>query len=110
MKRGEIWTAAGPGCLSKPRPVVVLQSDVFAETDSVTVCPITSQATAGDADLVRVELPAGDTTGLQQTSWAMVDKIITTRRTSLTQRVGTTPTAQLRRASMLMAVFLGLAE
>ncbi len=45
MKRGEIWTmAGGPGYASKLRPVLIVQDDAFAAPNSVTVCPITSDA------------------------------------------------------------------
>ena len=38
MKRGEIWTAAaGSGYVGKPRPVVIVQDDLFDATASVTV-------------------------------------------------------------------------
>jgi mRNA interferase MazF len=47
MKRGEIWTlAGGPDYAGKPRPCVVLQSDVFTETASLTICTVTSDPTA----------------------------------------------------------------
>ena len=43
MKRGELWTLAGSGPYSsKPRPVVVVQDSLFDATDSITVCPLTS--------------------------------------------------------------------
>ena len=43
MKRGEIWTmAGGSGYAGKPRPVLIVQDDAFAERDSVTVCLITT--------------------------------------------------------------------
>lgn len=43
MKRGEIWTiAGGPDYAGKPRPAVILQSDQFDATPSVTVCPLTA--------------------------------------------------------------------
>ena len=37
VKRGEIYTAAPPGDHGKPRAVVIVQSDVFTDRDSVTV-------------------------------------------------------------------------
>lgn len=42
MKRGELWTVAGGVYAAKPRPALLLQDDVFAATDSVTVAPLTS--------------------------------------------------------------------
>jgi mRNA interferase MazF len=40
--RGDIVTVAGGVYSSKPRPAVILQDDLFIETDSVTVCPLTT--------------------------------------------------------------------
>ncbi len=46
MKRGEIWTAAGgKDYAGKPRPVVIVQDDRFAGTDSITICAFTSDPT-----------------------------------------------------------------
>lgn len=53
MKRGEIWTAAaGSGYAGKPRPVVIVQDDLFAGTASVTICAFTTDPT--DAPLLRL--------------------------------------------------------
>jgi mRNA interferase MazF len=59
MKRGEIWTAfGGRNYAGKPRPVVILQDDRFAMTDSITVCPFTTDPT--DLPLLRIQIdPAG---------------------------------------------------
>jgi mRNA interferase MazF len=44
VTRGDILIVATRGaCTGKPRPAVVVQSDVFNETHGcVTVCPVTS--------------------------------------------------------------------
>jgi mRNA interferase MazF len=43
MIRGEIWTqAGGPGYAGKPRPVVIVQSDLIADTESVIICGLTT--------------------------------------------------------------------
>lgn len=53
--RGEIWTVAGGlGYASKPRPAVIVQDARFADTDSVTICGITSDPT--EAPLFRLEV------------------------------------------------------
>ena len=45
MKRGTIVVVAAPGAYTgKPRPAVVVQSDLFNPTHaSLTICPITSE-------------------------------------------------------------------
>ena len=37
MKRGDLVTIAMPGDFGKPRPALIIQSDAFAETGTVTV-------------------------------------------------------------------------
>ena len=47
MRRGEIWTqAGGPGYAGKPRPALIVQSDLLTETDSVVTCLFTTQGNA----------------------------------------------------------------
>ena len=43
--RGDLVTVALPGDYGKPRPALVIQSDLFAEHPSVTVLPVTSPPT-----------------------------------------------------------------
>lgn len=44
MRRGDVVTVAerGGDFTGKPRPAVIIQSDLFAALDSVTICPLTS--------------------------------------------------------------------
>ena len=109
MKRGEIWTAAaGSGYVGKPRPVVVVQDDLFDATSSVTVCAFTSDPT--DAPLFRIPIDADDTTGIRQPSRLMVDKITTVPRSKLGERVGRLSDDDMTRLGRSIAVFLGLAS
>ena len=67
MKRGEIWTAAaGSGYAGKPRPVVIIQDDLFDATTSVTVCAFTTDDT--DAPLFRIPVDSDETTSIRQPS------------------------------------------
>ena len=87
MKRGEIWTAAaGSGYAGKPRPVVVIQDDLFDATASVTVCAFTTDET--DAPLFRIPVDANETTGIRQPRRLMVDKITIVPRSKLGERIG----------------------
>ncbi|HXC78451.1 MAG TPA: type II toxin-antitoxin system PemK/MazF family toxin [Candidatus Acidoferrum sp.] len=107
MRRAEIWTvAAGPDYAGKPRPAAILQDDRF-DTDSVTVCPFTSDPT--DAPLFRLVINATPTTGLSATSRLMVDKITTVRRTKLGERIGELNDADIVRLNRAVITFLGIA-
>jgi mRNA interferase MazF len=54
MKRGDVVTIALPGKYGKPRPGLVIQSDLFLETNSVTVLPLTTHLI--DATLFRITI------------------------------------------------------
>ena len=108
MKRGEIWTAdAGSGYAGQPRPVVIIQDDLFDATTSVTVCAFTTDDTA--APLFRIPVDADETTGIRQPSWLMVDKITTVQRTKLGERIGQLSDDDMTRLARSVVVFLGLA-
>jgi mRNA interferase MazF len=107
LKRGEIWTAAsGPGYVGNPRPVVIVQDDAFSETESVTVCPITSHKVG--TRHARPQIDAAAETGLRETSFAMVDKITTVARTRLGKRIGALTAAQMTPIDRAAMLFLGL--
>ncbi len=107
-RRGEIWTiAGGAGRLtSKPRPALVLQSDLFSVMESVTVAFLTSNPTPSPT---RVAVPSGDMTGISRPSFAMADKITTVRRENLGERCGRISTTTMLDVERAVAVFLGLA-
>jgi mRNA interferase MazF len=88
MKRGAIVVVAAKGAYTgKPRPAVVVQSDLFNPThSSITICPITSDCV--DAPLFRLALPAGPRTGLKAQSQIMVDKIVTVPRARVGAELG----------------------
>ncbi len=106
-RRGDIAIAALPGDFGKPRPVLIIQSDLFDHHPSVTVLPITSHLV--EAPLVRFALPADDGTGLQKPSQVMIDKCMTLRRDRLEGPVGRISESQLLEITRLLAVFLGVA-
>ncbi len=65
MKRGEIWTVAGGTAYAgEPRPAVIIQDDRFDASDSVVVCPITSDLVA--APVFRIRAGPDDENGLRR--------------------------------------------
>ena len=106
MKRGEIWTAAaGSEYAGKPRPVVIIQDELFDATASVTVCAFTTDDT--DAPLFRIPVAADETTGIRQPSRLMVDKITTVPRSKLGERIGRLSDDDMVRFARSVVVFLG---
>jgi mRNA interferase MazF len=93
--KGDVVVVATKGAYTgKPRPALVVQSDLFNATHaSLTICPITSDCI--DAPLFRVAVPPGSRTGLQTSSQVMVDKIISVPRSSIAKRIGRCEGAEL---------------
>jgi len=88
VKRGAIVVVAARGAYTgKPRPALVVQSDLFNATHaSVTICPITSDCV--DAPLFRLSLPPGSRTGLNSVSQVMIDKIVSVPRAAISGEIG----------------------
>ena len=108
MRRGEIWTVAGGADYTgKPRPAVIVQDDRF-DTDSITICPFTSDPT--DAPLFRLAVEPSAANGLRELSRLMVDKITTVHRSRLGERIGTLDDAEVVRVNRAIVVFLGIAS
>lgn len=99
--------AGGPDYAKKPRPVVVLQDDRFDATQSVTVCPFTSNPTP--APLFRLPVEPSAANGLVSPCGLMVDKTTTVSRAKLRMRVGRLEDEDLLRLNRATIVFLGLA-
>ena len=66
MKRGDVVTIALQGDYGKPRPALVVQSDLFDAHPSVTVLPITSELR--ETPLFRVDVEPNDANGLRKKS------------------------------------------
>jgi mRNA interferase MazF len=107
LNRGEVVTVAIQGDLGKPRPALVIQADVFSETATITVLPITGELT--DAPLLRIGLSPSDRNGLRKPSQIMIDKPITIKREKVGQRIGALESADMIQVDRSIALFLGIA-
>ena len=108
MKRGEVWTVAGgPHYTGKPRPVAILQDDRFDATNSITICPFTTDPT--DAPMFRLPLDPNQRNGLRTPCRLMVDKITTVPKTKVRSHVGRLDDEDIVRLNRAVLVFLGLA-
>ncbi|MDQ6783850.1 MAG: type II toxin-antitoxin system PemK/MazF family toxin [Actinomycetota bacterium] len=108
MRRGELWTAAGgKHYAGKPRPVLIVQDDRFDATDSITICPLTTDPT--EIPLLRIPLRPDADTGPAQSSSLMVDKLTTMPRSKLGERIGTVSDTDMLALSRALVVFLGIA-
>jgi mRNA interferase MazF len=106
VNRGELWTVSGGTYAKEPRPALIIQDDLFAGSESITLLPLTSQLT--DAPLLRLTVEPGQLSGLEYVSQIMVDKLTTVRRANLGQRIGRIDSKTMVAVEQSLAVFLGL--
>jgi len=107
VKRGDVVTIALQGDYGKPRPALVIQSDLFDAHPSVTVLPVTSELR--DTPLFRVNVEPSTTNGLRKKSQIMVDKAQTVARTKVGKTIGRIEDSTLLAVNRLLALFLGFA-
>jgi mRNA interferase MazF len=109
LKRGDLVVVALPGDYGKPRPALVIQSDLFNETHaSVTVVPVTS--TLVDAALFRLTVEPSPANGLRSLSQLMIDKVTTVSRSRIAQVIGRLEDDLLLRVSRALALWVGIAS
>ena len=76
IERGAFVLVVIPGAYGKPRPALVVQSDLFAELPSVIVCPLTTTL-RDDVPNLRIDVVPSSTNGLREASQIAVDKLTT---------------------------------
>jgi len=106
MKRGDLVPIVQPGAYGKPRPALVIQSDLFNVHPSVTILPLTSELR--ETPLFRLRVEPSPENGLRVTSEVMVDKITTVPREKAREVFGHLEEEHLREAERLLAVWLGI--
>lgn len=107
MNRGAVVIVALQGDYGKPRPALIVQSDLFSALPSVTILPITSDLR--DAPLYRLIIEATPENGLRKASQIMVDKPQTIPREKVGQLVGHLDGGAMIAVNRAMAMFLGFA-
>jgi mRNA interferase MazF len=106
MRRGDLVTIALQGTYGKPRPALVIQSDLFDEHSSITILPITSQLR--NTPLFRVPIKPSETNGLQKPSEIMVDKAQSVPREKIGEAFGHVSAEDMLAVSRSLAVVLGV--
>jgi len=104
--RGDVVTVVLQGNYGKPRPAVVVQSNVFPDHSSLTICPLTSHLV--DAPLFRINIAATAQNGLIQTSQIMIDKIVSVPKEKIGGRLGRLPNENILEINQALALWVGL--
>ena len=106
MKRGDLVTIALQGDYGKPRPALVIQSDLFSEHPSVVILPVTSELR--DTPLFRVTIAPNEINALSRPSDVMVDKVQTVARDKIGPVFGRLSQEELLSVNRMLAVFIGV--
>ncbi len=106
MMRGDIWTVAGSGYVSKPRPAVIIQSDDSDTFDSTIVCLLTSDDSSKAS--TRVHISPNDQNGLKKDCFVMADKIVTLKKSSLGKRLGSLEDEDMNKVDAALRVAIGI--
>ena len=108
MRRGDVVVVAMRGDYGKPRPALIVQSDLFDEHPSVTLLPITSDIRL-ELPLFRLALEPSETSGIQRESQVMVDKLVSVPRDKIGGVVGHLGDADMLRVTRALMVWRGVA-
>jgi mRNA interferase MazF len=107
MNRGDIVIVSSQGDYGKPRPALVIQSDIFLNAvGSVTMCLITSELS--DSAPVRISMKPSPSNGLRTISQVMVDKITTVPADKVRGPIGRADEATLNAVNTALLIFLDL--
>jgi mRNA interferase MazF len=108
ISRGDLVIVVAPGDYGKPRPAVVVQSNVLPEGHaSLVICPMTSELAEAD---FRITIEPEPETGLRVRSQVMADKPVTIRRERIGQQIGRLAPVDMARLNVALALVLGLAD
>ncbi len=105
MKRGDLVPVILPGAYGKPRPALIVQSDLFDEHPSVTLLPVTSDLR--ETPLFRITIEPTESNGLRQISQVIVDKLHTVPRDKIGSAFGRLADSDLVAINRALALFLG---
>jgi mRNA interferase MazF len=106
MKRGDLVPVVLSGAYGKPRPALVIQSDLFARHPSVTILPVTTELRP--IETFRVAVEPSERNGLRASSQIMVDKAHTIPRDKAGDPFGEIEARTMTAVNRALTVFLGL--
>lgn len=107
-RRGDLVTVAIQGDFGKPRPALVIQSDLFNEAHpTVMLCLLSSDLR--DAPLFRLTVEPTAENGLKHESQIQIDKVMTVLRGKLGPVFGRLDDAAMLKVNRALALFMGIA-
>ncbi|TWJ33032.1 transcriptional modulator of MazE/toxin MazF [Geobacter argillaceus] len=99
---------ATPGDYGKPRPALIVQSRLFAEHPSITLCFLTTHLQ--QTPLFRYPVEPSHENGLQEASQVQLDKIMTVPGGKAVKVIGRLTEKQMSEITRLLALWVGVAD
>ena len=106
VKRGDIVVVAIQGDYGKPRPALLIQSDLFGDHISFTLLPLTSDVR--EAARFRISVEPDSANGLRLSSRIMIDKAMTIPREKIGAVIGRLDEKTMLAVNQALTVFLGI--
>jgi mRNA interferase MazF len=104
-QRGDLVKVSLPGDYGKPRPALVVQSDLLEELDSVVLCPVTSHLRNA---AFRVTVEPNPSNGLRALSQIMVDKLSTLPRGKVSEAFGRLDDERMKAVDRALLLVVGV--
>jgi mRNA interferase MazF len=105
--RGDVVICVFPKEYGKPRPAVVVQSDLFNTTHaSIVTCPVSSETTG--LDLFRIPIQPSESNGLRKPSEVMVDKLAAIDVRRVRNMVGQLSATEMKLVDQALRLWLDL--
>lgn len=109
MQRGDIVVCVLSGDYGKPRPAVVVQSDLFNPTHaSLVISPITTHLVS--APLFRLSVKPSKQNGLKKKSQIMVGKLTAIKTEKITKVIGKLTEKECQQLNDALRLWLDLTD
>lgn len=104
-RRGDMVTVSLPGDYGKPRPALIIQTDLLSDLDSVVLCPVTTDLRTAT---FRVTVEPTPLNGLKTLSQVMIDKISTLPRARVGKPFGQLESERMRMVDRALLLVVGV--
>ena len=104
-QRGDLVMVSLQGDYGKPRPALVVQSDLLTDLESVVLCPVASDLCNA---AFRVTVEPKPSNGLRALSQVMVDKLSTLPRTKISLPFGRLDEERMKTVDRALLLVVGL--
>lgn len=102
--RGDLVTVALQGDYGKPRPALIVQSDLLTDLDSAVLCPVTTDLRNA---VFRITVEPNPANGLRMLSQVMVDKLSTLPRGKISQPFGRLDDERMKAIDRALLLVIG---